>query len=274
MTLLLIIGIVIGLVLGLTGAGGSVFAVPLLIIFLKMPAEDAMGVALAAVSLSAAYGIGIRWRKRQFFVIPALLLGVTGVVTAPLGKWAAVYTPDHVLQGLFSLLAVVLGIRMWRMASREPESTRVVRAGVDMSDSDDRHLCRYSDSGDFELKPRCVRGLVGWGLVIGFMSGFLGVGGGFLIIPILLYVSSMPMSKAVGTSLLIIAPVSLSGFISYYWFMPHLSLGQLGWIVGGGIVGMAVGTKLADRIAGPNLQKVFAAILILLVGVSAVQAFI
>ncbi|MBL4868452.1 MAG: TSUP family transporter [Pseudomonadales bacterium] len=69
-----LIGSIIGLVLGLTGAGGSVFAVPLLMLMLSLPVADAMGVALGAVSITALYGVIIRWRKRQFLFLPALLL--------------------------------------------------------------------------------------------------------------------------------------------------------------------------------------------------------
>ena len=262
---LLIIGLVIGLVLGLTGAGGSVFAVPLLMIFLKLPAQDAMGMALAAVSLSATYGIVIRWRHKQFFPIPALLLGITGVITAPLGKWLANLTPEPVLHGLFAVLAIFLGIRMWHQATIDPEDTRVVRASAGMDDNHDVYLCRYASNGKFELRPRCIGGLLVSGLLVGLMSGFLGVGGGFLIIPILLFLSQMPMLMAVGTSLLIIAPVSFSGFISYFMMTPDVHLPSLISLIGGGITGMALGTRLARYLAGPQLQKIFAFSLIILV---------
>lgn len=269
MLMYIVIGLSIGLVLGLTGAGGSVFAVPLLMVFLYLPAKEAMGVALAAVSLSAFYGIAIRWPKRQFFVIPAILLGVTGVIAAPFGRWLAMSTPDIVLQTLFALLAIFLGVKMWLQANSHPDITRVVRAGLSTDKTDnDAQLCRYSTTGNFELKPRCIRGLLISGLVVGFLSGFLGVGGGFLIIPILLFLSQMPMTMAVGTSLLIIAPVSLSGFASYYWMSPEIDLKMLAWIVAGGVAGMSIGTRLSKNLAGPKLQKIFAVSLIFIVSMN------
>jgi hypothetical protein len=265
MLLLLIIGSVIGLVLGLTGAGGSVFAVPLLMIFLQLPVQEAMGLALASVALSATYGVLIRWRERHFFITPAILLGSTGVLTAPVGKWVATQTPDILLQILFAAIAVFLGIRMWLQANKQPEATRVVRASTLQSEAAPNYLCRYSQNGHFELKPSCVSGLLFFGLIVGFLSGFLGVGGGFLIIPILLFLSHMPMSMAVGTSLLIIAPVSLSGFVSYYLITPEVDLRSIVLIVAGGVIGMTFGSRLAKVLAGPQLQKIFAASLIILV---------
>lgn len=270
--MLIVIGLIIGIILGLTGAGGSVFAVPLLMVFLDLPAQDAMGLALAAVALSASYGIIIRLRRRVFFVTPALLLGATGVATAPVGKWVAAQTPEQVLEIIYALLAVGLSIRMWRAASRQPESTRIVRASSTEEADDSPYLCRYSSSGHFELKPKCISGLLLFGLVVGFLSGFLGVGGGFLIIPILLFLSEIPMQKAVGTSLLIIAPVSFSGFISYWLLSPNLSLTQISLIVGGGVLGMTIGTRIAQKVAGPTLQRLFAASLVLLIGISVITS--
>lgn len=262
--MLLVIGVIIGLVLGLTGAGGSVFAVPLLMLFASMSANDAMGLALAAVALSASFGILVRWRSKQFYLAPALLLGLTGVITAPLGKWAAQKTPENVLELLFTALAVALALRMWQQSFKNPEATKAVRADSGQRQQPQQYICRHSQDGKLQLKPKCLRGLLSCGLLVGFASGFLGVGGGFMIIPILLFLSPMPMAMAVGTSLLIIAPVSLSGFASYYFLEPALDISQMGFLVAGAIIGMALGTALARRLSGPLLQQIFAASLMAL----------
>jgi uncharacterized membrane protein YfcA len=264
MFLMLVIGVLIGLVLGLTGAGGSVFAVPLLMLFLDLPVQDAMGLALAAVSLSAMYGVIIRWRSKLMFFMPAFLLGGAGILTAPLGKLAADVTPSWLLQILFALVAVFLGIRMWRQASREPDSTGLVRASRVTSHSGSQYICRFSEQSNSDVKAGCVISQIGAGLLIGFLSGFLGVGGGFLIIPTLMFLGLMPMVMAVGTSLLIIAPVSLSGFISYYLMAETIALSSILIICIGGIVGMTFGTLSSRYLAGPSLQKMFAISLILL----------
>ena len=270
----ILIGILIGLVLGLTGAGGSVFAVPLLILLMALPVSQATGVALAAVSLSAAVGAVKGWRQGDVLVVPALLLSFGGMLMAPAGKWLGNQVDESVLLGGFSLLAVMIALRMWRQAVANPEQARVIRAGKSSETGDARLLCPLGPDGEFHLRPRCLAGLTVSGMGVGLLSGFFGVGGGFMIVPLLFFMTGLSYTAAVATSLVVITLVSASGFASYLLLnaLPPVSL--LLQVALGGVAGMLVGFAIAKKVAGASLQKLFALALILVVLVTLLRFFL
>lgn len=278
--MLLIIGLIIGLVLGLTGAGGSVFAVPLLILLAGMPVAEAIGVSLGAVAASTVYGsVRNLLRKSAAPALwkPGVIMAGAGAISAPVGKWIGLQLHDAWLIGGFTLLAFLVAARMWHHASSNPETAGVVRAGNFAPVPPAELLCRFSETGQFELRMRCVNGLLIGGVTVGLLSGLFGVGGGFLIVPLLLALSSVSMAQAVSTSVLMIALVSSSGFIS------HLLLGEissstqwtnLGMIALGGVAGMALGQAINQKIANALLQKIFAVGLILVSAITLVRSFL
>jgi len=259
--MLLAIGIVIGLVLGLTGAGGSVFAVPLLILLGGLPMSDAIGISLGAVAASTLYGSLRNLRSNTILWIPSAILASAGVLTAPIGKWLSMQVPEFWLMIGFSILALAIAIRMG-ITSRNPATASVVRANILPSENTQALLCRLSTNGQFQLHPRCISGLVIGGLITGILSGLFGVGGGFLIVPLLLFVSQVSMVHAVSSSLVIITLISSSGFISHLLLNTHAGIdinwATLGWVAAGGLLGMVFGQKLSRYIAGPRLQQIFA----------------
>ena len=260
--MLLLIGLIIGLVLGLTGAGGSVFAVPLLMLMGGLSMGDAVGISLGAVAASTLYGSIRNWRGKKILWAPGVILAATGALTAPFGKWLGMQTPELWLLTGFNLLAMIIAVRMWISAARTPERARVVRAGNFSAEPSPGLLCNLSKTGQFELRPRCVSGLVLGGILVGLLSGLFGVGGGFLIVPLLLALSPISMAQAVSTSLIIIAAVSGSGFISHVAMNPHSDWAVLGLVVTGGVLGMMLGQAISHKIANARLQKLFAICLI------------
>ena len=258
----LLIGMVIGLVLGLTGAGGSVFAVPLLILLLSLPVNDAIGIALGAVAISALYGTINNWRYKSILWIPAIILGTTGVLFAPLGKLIGNQLSPSLLLAGFNGLAIMVALHMWRQASKHPEQINIVRSGHMTPEYFVGPACRMSTTGQFEWRPRCVGGLAVGGMVVGLLTGLFGVGGGFLIVPLLIFLSQVSMQQAVGTSLLIITAVATSGFFSFTATAPNVNWALLGLIATGGVVGMFIGSLVSHKVAGPQLQKVFSISLI------------
>ena len=259
--MLYIIGLIIGSFLGLTGAGGSVFAVPLLVLALQLPAKQAMGLALGAVACSAAYGV-IKQRKNVLWM-PGLLVAIGGMTLAPLGNWLAAKIDDSWLMLGFALLAMNIAVRMWMQASRTPEQTRITRAGSNDSATTGTMMCRLSETGVFHLGFRCVSGLFIGGLGIGFLSGLFGVGGGFLIVPFLIFLSQLPMQAAVATSLFTIVLISTVGFATHLGISEDFDYLMLTKIIVSGIIGMMLSQGLSKYLAGPQLQKIFAALLIL-----------
>jgi uncharacterized membrane protein YfcA len=266
--MLLLIGTIIGLVLGLTGAGGSVFAVPLLMLLGGFTIDTAVGISLGAVAASTLYGTLRNIRSSSALWLPGLILAGVGALAAPLGQWLGSQVPALGLLIGFNFLAVIIALRMWLSAIRTPEFAKVVRAGNFSQQQKSGMLCKLSPTGQFELRPRCLTGLLIGGGVVGLLSGLFGVGGGFLIVPLLLALSPITMAQAISTSLVIIAIISGSGFGSHLMLNnSHLSnsdfLTTLALVSTGGIVGMIVGQLLSQKIATPLLQKIFSISLII-----------
>ena len=249
--MILFVGVVIGLVLGLTGAGGSIFAVPLLVLLLDFPVQMAAGLSLSAVCIAALVGVFFRLRARQIEWLPALVFAVIGSAAVPFG-------------GAISQHVCIIALRMWRQASLVPEATASVRAHAPKQAGLGGHAVCGSDALSLKnFRFACfVRVALAAGLT-GILSGLYGVGGGFVIVPVLVSLLRMDIHKAVATSLLVIAVVSGVGFAS---FATRTSLDPylLGLLALGGVLGMMLGLLLSRAIAGPVLQKIFAVMMLLL----------
>lgn len=272
--MLLLIGLLIGLILGLTGAGGSVFAVPLLLLLGGMSMTDATGISLGAVAVTTLYAsLRNSFTRNQSPILwkPGLILAISGTLTAPLGKWLGMQISELWLISAFSLLAAIIALRMWVSAQKNPLAAQVVRAGNFSTTLSPDHLCNLNPTGQFELRPRCVSGLLIGGLVVGVLSGLFGVGGGFLIVPLLLALSAVSMTQAVSTSLLIIALISSSGFISHLAMSETQHWDWLLWVAAGGVIGMMVGQAVSHKIANVLLQKTFSVSLLIVAIITLVR---
>jgi uncharacterized protein len=261
--LLILIGLAIGLVLGLTGAGGSLFAVPLLILLLGLPMGDAAGIALGAVAASSLFGSLINSTGNRILWLPGAIVGLSGALCTPLGSLLGTWMPEPWRVAGFSLLAVLIAGNLWRRAQRAPESAQFVRASRLPQAAPTGLLCRLSPSGQFELRPRCLSGLILGGILVGVLSGLFGVGGGFLIVPLLLALSPISMAQAVATSLAIITAISSLGFANYLLANPSQVDASLGLVLLGGLLGMLLGLSLSPHIANARLQKFFALALVM-----------
>lgn len=261
------IGGVIGLVLGLTGAGGSVFAVPLLVLLLGLNIQDAAGLSLGAVFVSALVGVLLRIRSQDIQWLPAGVFAVFGALSAPIGGSAAQLVSETWIVISFSILVAIIARRMWRQAGKDPEQTSTVRAmrGADTSPSASTAICGEEALSIKNFRLACLVRLSSAALLTGLLSGFYGVGGGFLIVPVLMHLLSMSIRQAVGTSLLVIMVISGSGFVGY-WLHADIELALFQWLALGGLVGMVAGLMLSKRIAGPVLQRFFAVMMVVLAG--------
>ncbi|MCS5594954.1 MAG: sulfite exporter TauE/SafE family protein [Porticoccaceae bacterium] len=265
------IGLIIGLVLGLTGAGGSIFAVPLLILFLDLSINEAIGIALGAVAASALIGSLSNWRSKSILWVPALALGSGGTIIAPLGKELGRQLPPTLLLIGFCTLASIVALLMWRQTLHSPEKARIVRSINVSGENTQDPLCRLNQNGSFNLSSKCFFGLIVCGLLVGLLSGLFGVGGGFLIVPALLFTTRISMLHAVATSLLIISVISASGFTSFVMTNPSLDWTLLSQICLGGLLGMLTGRLLAKKIAGIQLQRTFAGAVLAMIAITLVN---
>lgn len=259
--LAVLFGSVVGFALGLTGGGGGVFAVPLLVYGLAVAPREAVGISLASVGGTAIFGAVPRLVHGEVELRTGLLFAIAGMLGAPVGSYLSTMIPEQVLLVLFALLMLVVAQRMWTKACNPK-----LPSGVCVTENEvatDRSACQRDSDGRLRLTSRCAQLLAVTGVMTGVLAGLFGVGGGFVIVPALVIFSGMAIHKAVGTSLFVIVLVSVSGVVS------HIAHGNaLAWdttlqFMVGGCAGMWLGGMVAKRLKGPTLQKVFAIAVVL-----------
>jgi uncharacterized protein len=229
MLLALTLGAGIGLALGLLGGGGSVITVPVLVYAAGVEPAEAVAMSLAVVGGTSLVGAWFKHREKQVHKQAMLMFGSVGMV----GAWAGAHltplvTPKTLLV-LFALLMVNIATIM--LLRKESELTP---------------------------KPQCrpFRCLLS-GLGVGVLTGFLGVGGGFLLVPAMVIFGRLPMKMAVGTSLIVIAFNSFAGLIGH-GLNAHLDWSLTGKFLLVAVIGMLAGNRLAQVIPVARLQKAFA----------------
>lgn len=248
----LLLGLVVGIILALTGAGGGILAVPLLVFGAGITMVQAAPIGLMAVGMAAALGAVLGLRQGIVRYRAAMLVAAVGMLISPLGLLLAHRIDNRWLGILFAMVLLYVGYRaIARAYGRAPES----RARPE-------RICpcvRDPDTGRFIWTAPCARALALSGGVAGLLSGLLGVGGGFVMVPALQRYTDLTMQSVVATSLAVIALVSATGVAA------SAAAGQVDWAVampfsGGALTGMLAGRALAARLAGPHLQAGFGAV--------------
>ncbi len=227
-------GLASGLSLGLVGGGGSIIAVPLLVYLVGLSVHQAIGVSLVAVGVSSLVGAAEHWRGGRVRPAIALAMALPGFPGVYVGSLLNSMVPSKPLLLGFAALMYVMAGRMAYGARKTPSR----REGYGRS---------------------LVRAAVA-GFAVGVLSGFFGIGGGFLIVPALNIAVGLPMHEAVGTSLLIIFFNGLSGLVSYHLQGRPLNPVVTGFFVAGGAVGSAAGARIAGRVSGRTLTLAFSAL--------------
>lgn len=235
-------GGLIGLALGTTGGGGSLLAIPLFVYVLRVGAQPAAAMALVVVAASALQGVYQRRDSGEIKAKAALAFSATGAAGAWAGAFGHLFVRHEIVLVLFGVLMVLAAWQMRRRTIRPLQSAR-------------QQICA-------DRFPRsCWIKVSGIGLAVGLLTGFFGVGGGFVIVPALAVVLGFPTQTAVSTSLLIIALVAVGGLFG------HLHAGYIDWsltslLLLGSALGMAGGSWIVQRISPATLTKSFAAVAI------------
>jgi hypothetical protein len=243
------LGVAIGVILALTGAGGGILAVPALVFGAGQSVAQAGPVGLLAVGMAAALGAFLALRRGTVRYRAAMLISVTGMLLSPAGLWLAHRIANRWLTLVFALVLIYVAYRTWRKAN-------AAAAGEEKA-SGAPPCVRSDEDGRFIWTSRCARSLALSGGVAGLLSGLLGVGGGFVMVPALQRFTDLDMKSIVATSLAVIALVSATGVIS------SAVAGTLNWPVAipfsaGALAGMLAGRVVSARLAGPHMQKGFA----------------
>lgn len=240
-----LVGVVIGAILGLTGAGGSVFAVPILIYIIELSPQDAMGMSLGIVGISAIFGVLSKLKSRQILWYPGFVFAGLGSLFAPVGVYLNRKSDETLLLVGFSLIVLIVAIRMFRQNSHQ--------SNFDMAEE------------NRNLSLRTLLPTIGMAIFTGLLSGLFGVGGGFLIVPTLVIVLRIRIQTAIATSLFIISIVSLSGFWSFINAEPDFNkTGLLLKIICGGIFGMQLGNGIGKNLPSQTLSKIFAILMLVM----------
>lgn len=233
--------IVMGIVLGMTGGGGSILAVPILIYLLEVAEKSAIATSLllvGATSLVAMIGY-IRQGHVDFRI--GAIFGLFGMLGAYIGGFLARFIPGGLLLALFAALMLGAAFAMFRPSKSEEEGEDAPR----------------------EKLPLLSIGVEG--TVVGIVTGLVGAGGGFLVVPALVLMSGLPMKRAVGTSLMVIAMKSFAGFAGYVSHAP-VDYGLAMTMIGLAVVGALLGSSAAKIVDGEKLKKGFG-VFVLMMGV-------
>ncbi|WP_342116404.1 sulfite exporter TauE/SafE family protein [Pseudoduganella sp. OTU4001] len=244
------LGAVVGIILALTGAGGAILAVPLLVAFLHLDVAQAAPIALLAVGVSAATGALAGLRAKTVRYRAAAFMAAAGMAASPAGLWLAHRLPNAPLTVLFALVLAYVAQRMFRQT--------LSLHNTPVATTPSAPPCRLdARSGRFIWNRPCTRALALTGLGAGFLSGLLGVGGGFVVVPALKKATDAPLQAIVATSLAVIALVSASGVAA------ASTAGRVNWqlgvpFAGGALLGMLAGRALAGKVGGTGVQRAFA----------------
>ncbi len=240
--------ILIGVTLGLLGSGGSILTVPILTYLVGQETKLAIASSLIIVclislfsALSYAYHKQVKWRT-------VLLFGLPGMLGAVTGAWTAHFISDAVQMLIFSILLLIAAYLMFEPITLKGEEK--------------------------EHSERGMHQIVIDGFVVGLVTGIVGVGGGFLIIPALILLGGLSIRLAIGTSLVIVTIQSFAGFIGYLPVLDSLGI-PVDWHIIAlfsslGILGSWLGHKLGKKIKQAHLKKGFA---ILLVGMGFIMLY-
>ena len=252
----MISGCLVGLSMGLTGGGGAILAVPLLVYWLGEDPQVAVVISLATVAGTAVIGTVERARLAQVEFPTGLLFAAAGMVTAPLGSWLGEFLPPRLLLVAFAVLMLLIALRMWWRADQ------AIPPPAASCGPEDGPSCSRDPEGKLRLTSRCAMLLATVGLTVGLLSGLFGVGGGFLIVPALVTFASMGLSRAVGTSLLVMSLVGLAGVAGHLWQGREIPWELTLLFVAGSVPGLFVGSALTRRLSRPLLSRIFAVMIL------------
>lgn len=230
----LMLGFGIGLSLGLLGGGGSLLTVPALVYLVGQTPQAAVTTSLAIVGANSMVGAMFHSSHGHLDWKVALVFGGAGMFISYLSANISRHISPELLLVAFAFLMIGIGIML---------------------------LVRRTNKEELEYVARPMWLIFASGSIVGLLTGILGVGGGFLVVPALVMLVGLPVQMAIGTSLIIIAMNSIAGFLG------HIGTGSMDWMVtliftAAGLLGTFSGMKLSRRLSSSKLQKAFAVFVI------------
>lgn len=226
----------IGVSLGLLGGGGSILAVPILLYVVGMATKPAIAASLLVVGTTSLVGAMRHWRASNVDFRTAIIFGLVSMAGSYTGGRVAANVSDTFQLVLFAIVMLGASLSMFRSRNDESTAASVVRLPLVVSAA-----------------------------VVGFLTGIVGVGGGFLIVPALVLFSGLPMKRAVGTSLLVIAMNSASGFAAYAGKVT-IDWRYTALFTALAVAGVFIGSSMVRYVSQSVLKRTFAVFLIAVAG--------
>lgn len=255
MLTILILGLLVGIVLGLTGAGGGILAIPALVFSQGWSVAQAAPIGLLAVTGAAIVGAVEGFVRKLVRYRAAIWISIVGIPMTPIGLSVARVLPTHWLTIAFAVTMLVVAARLL----------------MPNTNSEPNHPCHINpDTGRLYWTPKTVVILGGVGVLTGFLTGLLGVGGGFVLVPALRKATDISMHGIVATSLLIIALIGSGGIISSLIQGHVFPLTVALPFIVACIIGMFGGRKLIHHFKAQTVQRVFA---LFVIGVAIMMLF-
>ncbi|AAK42433.1 sulfite exporter TauE/SafE family protein [Saccharolobus solfataricus] len=253
----IISGILVGFSLGLIGGGGSILAIPLLLYFVGLangipPGSPeytyithlTLGTTALAVGLNSYINSYMHFRRGNVRVPEGIIFTIPGVIGDVIGAYLSHLMSGALILFLFGFLMIAVAIRMWRSKCNPNRSVL------------------YNNSHKLSLRERIkVTKVIPAGFLVGFASGYFGIGGGFLVVPGLLFSTGLDMLRAVGTSLIAVGTFGVTAAITYAVYGYVDIVISLLYLLGG-VVGGYTGSTIASRMPRQTLRKLFAIIII------------
>jgi uncharacterized membrane protein YfcA len=276
------LGVLIGITLGAVGGGGSILAVPVLVYAVGLEAKAATTASLVVVGIAALGGVVGHWRAGRVRVAAAITFGLAGVGGSVVGSLLNGSVNSHVLLLAFSALTFLAAWSMWSRRRRHVllNHARATTLVAGHAVAHEAALSSPPSAANLTMESSLPRRGPGFGTiakvfvagtVVGFVTGFFGVGGGFVVVPALVLALGYAMPVAIGTSLLVIAINSSAALLS------RVATAGVDWHValpfaGTAVVGSIIGKRISDRLPAASLMGWFVALLVLVATYMAIQS--
>lgn len=263
----LVVGLAVGVLAGLLGIGGGMLLVPAFKLGYAMDSLMCTATSLFTIIPTSVSGAISHIRNKTCLPKLGVAAGLGGACLSPLGVWLATLSPDWAVMGAAALIIAYSSVTMFRKALKAPKVPR--GAGVGAADAAAKEAAAEDRAAAIE-RAHAEAPTIGWreaaigaaiGLFAGLASGYVGVGGGFIMVPLMMSILHVPMKLTSGTSLIAVMILAVPGTVT------QALLGNINWIAGiavacGSIPGATLGAKLIPKVPERQLRFLFAGFLV------------
>lgn len=264
----LVVGLAVGVLAGLLGIGGGMLLVPAFKLGYAMDSLMCTATSLFTIIPTSVSGAISHIRNKTCLPKLGVAAGLGGACLSPLGVWLATLSPDWAVMGAAALIIAYSSVTMFRKALKAPKVPRGA-TGAEAADAAAKEAAAEDRAAAIE-RAHAEAPAIGWrevgigaaiGLFAGLASGYVGVGGGFIMVPLMMSILHVPMKLTSGTSLIAVMILAVPGTVT------QALLGNINWIAGiavacGSIPGATLGAKLIPKVPERQLRFLFAGFLV------------